>query len=87
LRRSLTTVAAAVICAASMAAAATPANAATARPNGIITSLWGYFADLPTCYHQGVILAAENSNWIGYYCQVDPTRSGTNVGLWYEVVG
>lgn len=87
MRRSLTTVAAALFCAASMAGAATPANAAAVHPAGIVTSLWGYFGDLGTCYHEGAILAAENPNWIGYYCQVDPTRPGTNVGLWYEVAG
>lgn len=88
MRRSLTTVAAALFCAASIAAVTTPANAATAaRPDGIVTWLWGYFADLPTCHHEGAILGAEHPDWIGYYCQVDPTRPATNVGLWYEVVG
>lgn len=86
MRRSLTTMAAAAFCAASLAAVAAPASAAV-RPAGVVTSLWGYFADMGTCYHEGAILAAENTNWIGYYCQVDPTRPSTNVGLWYEVAG
>lgn len=86
MRRSLTTMAVALCCTASMATVAPSANAAV-RPAGIVTSLWGYFADMGTCYHEGAILAAENPNWLGYYCQVDPSRPSTNVGLWYEVAG
>ena len=85
MRRSMTTVTAALFCAASMAAVAAPANAAAIRPAGIVTSLWGYFGDLGSCWHEGAILGGANLDWIGYYCQVDPSRPATNVGLWYEV--
>ena len=85
MRHTLTTAAVALFGAAAMAGLATPASAATVRPAGVYYVLWGYFADTPTCYHQGAILAAEHTNWIGYYCQVDPTRPATNVGLWYEL--
>lgn len=84
--RSLTAAALALCGAAATVAVAAPADAAV-RPAGIYSVLWGYFSDMPTCYHQGAILAAENPSWIGYYCQVDPTRPGTNVGLWYELAG
>jgi hypothetical protein len=88
LRHSLTTAAVALFGAAAMAGLATPASAATSatvRPAGVYYVLWGYFADTPTCYHQGAILAASHPTWLGYYCQVDPTRPATNVGLWYEL--
>lgn len=85
MRHALTAATVALFGAAALAGLAAPASAATARPAGISTSLWGYYADTPTCYHQGAILAAQHTDWIGYYCQVDPTRPATNVGLWYEV--
>jgi hypothetical protein len=91
LRRILATAAVALFSATAMAGFTTPADAATPaaataiRPAGVVWELWDYYVDMPTCHHEGAILAAGHPLWIGYECIVDPTRPATNVGLWYEL--
>ena len=52
-----------------MAGLTAPAYAAAVHPAGTAYTEWATYPNEPSCQHDGVILTAAPSHWIGFYCQ------------------